>query len=172
MRPILLPLSLLLCLLFANSSHAQVGVGTTNPDKSAVLDVSGTNRGFLAPRMSTTQRNAIVKPAKGLMVFDMDSAYFFYFDGTKWRGVGNTNFSLQKLTTVQRLAISSPTKGELVFDLDSGYYFDYNGTTWKGLGNNTTIINNNNLNLPKLTTVHACIVSHIGIVVGCGTEVS
>lgn len=40
------------------------------PDTSAMLDVSSTNKGFLAPRMTTTQQNAIPLPAKGLIIFN------------------------------------------------------------------------------------------------------
>jgi len=39
------------------------------PDSSAGLDVSYSNKGFLLPRMTFEQRNGIIKPAEGLMVF-------------------------------------------------------------------------------------------------------
>ena len=53
--------------------YAQNGVGI-NPtgaaaDPSAALDVSATTQGFLPPRMTATQRNAIANPATGLVVF-------------------------------------------------------------------------------------------------------
>jgi hypothetical protein len=44
--------------------------GTTSVNASAVLQADSTNRGFLPPRMTTTQKNAIASPAVGLMVFD------------------------------------------------------------------------------------------------------
>jgi len=37
---------------------------------SAVLQADSTSRGFLPPRMTTTQKNAIATPAAGLMVYD------------------------------------------------------------------------------------------------------
>jgi len=40
------------------------------PDTSAMLDISSTNKGFLAPRMTTTQQNAIPLPANGLLIFN------------------------------------------------------------------------------------------------------
>ena len=49
-----------------------VGIGTSTPNSSAILDVSSTSKGILLPRMSTTQRNAIVSPAVGLSVFNVD----------------------------------------------------------------------------------------------------
>ena len=54
-------------------ANAQTGVGTTTPDASAVLDVSSTTKGFLMPRLTDTQRNAIVAPAKGLLIFNITS---------------------------------------------------------------------------------------------------
>jgi len=45
--------------------HAQVGINSdnTDPDASAMLDVKSTEKGLLAPRMTTTQRTAISTPA-------------------------------------------------------------------------------------------------------------
>ena len=82
----ILHLITLFCLASAGL-HAQVGIGTTTPNNSAVLDLTSANKGFLVPRMTTVQRTAISSPAKGLMVFDNDSSYFFYFDGSSWKGL-------------------------------------------------------------------------------------
>lgn len=47
-----------------------VGIGTSNPDASAQLDISNSSKGVLIPRMNTTDIPLIVSPAKGLMVYD------------------------------------------------------------------------------------------------------
>ena len=47
-----------------------VGIGTNNPDASAALDITATNKGLLMPRMSTTAMNVIANPARGLLVYD------------------------------------------------------------------------------------------------------
>ena len=47
-----------------------VGIGTTAPNASALLDVSSTTKGFLPPRVTTTERNAIATPAEGLTVYN------------------------------------------------------------------------------------------------------
>nr|MCU0340259.1 hypothetical protein [Spirosomataceae bacterium] len=63
-----------------------VGIGTTKPDPSAILDLSSTSKGFLLPRMTQTQREAIQTPATGLMVFQTDQTVGTYvFDGTTWQ---------------------------------------------------------------------------------------
>jgi hypothetical protein len=45
-------------------------VGGVTPDASAKLDVQSTTKGILFPRMTTTQKNAIVSPAAGLVIYD------------------------------------------------------------------------------------------------------
>lgn len=63
-----------------------VGIATTTPDPSAALDVSSTSRGFLPPRMTQTQRNAIVSPAQGLMIFctDCGAGEIEVYNGIGW----------------------------------------------------------------------------------------
>ncbi len=56
-----------------------VGIGTTNPDGSAILHLDATDKGFLAPRMTTAQRLALPAPANGLLVYDITANCFFYF---------------------------------------------------------------------------------------------
>jgi hypothetical protein len=62
-----------------------VGIGTTTPDNSAMLDVSSTDKGLLIPRMTKAQRDAIGSPVSGLMIYQTDNTPGFYFyDGTSW----------------------------------------------------------------------------------------
>lgn len=51
---------------------------------SAQLQVDSTTAGFLPPRMTTAQKNAIVTPAEGLMVYDTNLKRPFFYDGTNW----------------------------------------------------------------------------------------
>jgi uncharacterized protein (TIGR02145 family) len=46
-----------------------VGIGTNTPNQSAKVDVTSTNQGFLPPRMTLTERNAVVNPLTGLTVY-------------------------------------------------------------------------------------------------------
>jgi len=45
-------------------------VGGSSIDASSQVEVRSTTRGFLPPRMTTTQKNAIATPAAGLVVYD------------------------------------------------------------------------------------------------------
>ncbi|MEL6812671.1 MAG: hypothetical protein AAFP76_15180 [Bacteroidota bacterium] len=64
---------LLLISIFPAVAGAQVGIGTTSPDASSVLDITSTDKGILIPRMTTGERNAISNPANGLMIYNTDS---------------------------------------------------------------------------------------------------
>lgn len=74
-------------LLVAVTGFTQVGVGTTTPHGSAVLDLKSTSKGLLIPRMSTAERKAIVTPAEGLLVFDLDKSTIYFFNGGKWEAM-------------------------------------------------------------------------------------
>ena len=69
------------CLFLSITIHAQsVGVGTTEPDASAALDIKSTTKGLLIPAMTLEQRNVISNPATGLLVFQNDSLPGFYYN--------------------------------------------------------------------------------------------
>lgn len=69
-----------------------VGIGTTTPNKSALLDLSSTTKGLLIPRMTLAQRGNIVSPATGLMIYQTDFlAGFYYFDGSEWKSLSASN---------------------------------------------------------------------------------
>jgi hypothetical protein len=95
-------------ILFSQSTE-NVGIGTLNPDNSALLhlDVSGstTKRGLLIPTMTIVQRNAITNPAKGLLVYITDDNNFYYNSGTPGTPVwtlilgGNTLISFQNISS-------------------------------------------------------------------------
>lgn len=76
--------------LLANSHYCyhatsgQMMVNTTSPNASAQLQVDSTTRGFLPPRVTTIQKNAIATPAEGLMVYDTDLKRPCFFNGTSW----------------------------------------------------------------------------------------
>ena len=86
----------LLTLALALSSFAalaqksdNVGIGTKNPDPSALLDLSSTTKGLLLPRMTQAQRDAIKNPVAGLIVYQVDQTIGVYtYDGTTWQPSG------------------------------------------------------------------------------------
>ena len=85
MKTSILPLFLLLLFSIGNL-NAQVGIGTTNPDDSAELDVTSPNdnKGFLPPRLDTDQRNGIANPAAGLVIYNTDINCLEVWNSTTW----------------------------------------------------------------------------------------
>ena len=69
------------------SRLGQVTINGNANDATAQLQVDSTTRGFLPPRMTTTQKNAIGTPAAGLMVFDTTLAKLCVYSGTAWETI-------------------------------------------------------------------------------------
>ena len=66
------------CLYTTVINGQNVGIGTTNPDTSAVLDIVTTNKGLLIPRLTSTQRASIFQPKQGLLYYQTDGTTGFY----------------------------------------------------------------------------------------------
>ncbi|NOU46312.1 MAG: hypothetical protein HOO86_04530 [Bacteroidales bacterium] len=73
-------ITILVLFVFALTVNAQVGIGIAAPDGSAMLDVTSTTKGLLAPRMTAAQRAAIGTPATGLVVYQTDATAGFYYN--------------------------------------------------------------------------------------------
>jgi uncharacterized protein (TIGR02145 family) len=53
-----------------------------------MLEVESTSKGFLPPRMTKTQRDAITSPATGLVIYQTDNTQgYYYYNGTNWVGL-------------------------------------------------------------------------------------
>lgn len=74
-------LSILFLVFSSLSVSAQIA---QRAHPTAALEVDSTTKGFLPPRMSTAQRDAIPNPAKGLVIFNLNTDKFNYYDGTSW----------------------------------------------------------------------------------------
>jgi len=90
-RPSLATMLVMLIVAAAAVSRAQnVSIGTAAANNSALLHLESTSQGFLAPRMTQAQRNAISTPATGDLVYCTDSvsaaapATFYYYNGVAW----------------------------------------------------------------------------------------
>jgi len=84
---------LLTAVLFtAISTMAQVAINKDGSDAnaSAILDVKATDVGFLPPRMTHAQRNAISSPAAGLQIFNTTTNRPNYYNGSAWMYFDNT----------------------------------------------------------------------------------
>jgi hypothetical protein len=111
-------------LIFSVQLCAQnVGINAsgTPPHPSAMLDVAATDKGLLIPRLTTSQRNALVNPATSLMIYNVTTDCLeMYFGTGLWKSVQCGCFAAPanpvQVTAPQRVcpgalnvAISTPT---------------------------------------------------------------
>jgi uncharacterized protein (TIGR02145 family) len=84
MKPITLVGIAILLLLPTAFSQVAVNTDGSSPDGSAMLEVKSTDKGFLPPRLSSAQRDAISSPAEGLTIYNTDAECIQFFNGTLW----------------------------------------------------------------------------------------
>jgi hypothetical protein len=70
--------------IYVADGFGNVGIGTTAPHETALLDINSDSKGLLLPRLTTSQRDAILDPAVGLVIFNVDSLCIDYYTGTDW----------------------------------------------------------------------------------------
>lgn len=134
-----------LILLVTTFTNAQVGIGTSNVDPSARLQVDATNRGFLPPRMTSTLRGQITNPAIGLVVYQTDQVSgFYYYTGTEWKQLANVTSTAGSISSLDyanakleptTYTINVPYTGVLKIPYSGGNGGSYaNGTTINSTG--------------------------------------
>lgn len=114
---------------------AQIGIGTTSPHPSAILDVSSNNKGFLLPRLTQSQRNRIVNPASGLTLFCTDccsngESSLSFYNSNGWENIPSCTPNLTIQQIVEKSARISLNATNFVATIGT----DGNIYTW---GNNT-----------------------------------
>lgn len=103
-------LSILSIIVLCFNSNAQIGIGTTSPNNSAILDLESTNKGFLPPRLSNVERGTMASPAAGLLIYNTDNNCIQYYTGNAWydpccknsvdNGIDGFNFLLRVDPTI------------------------------------------------------------------------
>lgn len=107
-------------------SSAQVGINTSTPDPSAVLDITSSDKGILGPRISlasATMQLGTAPNANGLLVYNTGpvlSPGYYFWNGTEWRvfntSSGNNGGGGNTLADVENIAVMGP----LVSTTDNG----------------------------------------------------
>jgi len=123
--------------------NGSIGIGTSNPESSAILEVNSRNKGFLPPRVMDT--NVIVHPVAGLMVYDNSSECMRYYTGNKWgKCIG---FISQSNTTSFKCgdSITDPRDGQKYATVQIGRqcWFAQNINIGTMITSNTSQTNNN-----------------------------
>jgi hypothetical protein len=76
------PALVALCLSTTVFSQGNIAINNTgtSPHISAMLDVNSTTKGVLFPRMTEAQRIAMASPATGLLVYQTNETFGFYYN--------------------------------------------------------------------------------------------
>lgn len=69
-----------------------VGLGLAEANASAILDMTSTSKGFLPPRMTAAQKDAIGSPATGLVIYQTDgTSGLYHYNGSAWATLQGSN---------------------------------------------------------------------------------
>lgn len=99
----------LLSLLIGSFVCSQVGIGINQPDASAALDVTATNKGILVPRVTlnnNTLQLSSATNATGLLVYNVGgtgalTAGYYFWNGSEWRTIDNTTAATPTIGSIQ-----------------------------------------------------------------------
>ena len=113
------------------NNGTNLGIGTTSPNASAIAEMNSTTQGFLPPRMTTDQRDAIASPATGLTIYNTTVNCLQWWNGSLWYdGCGNNlpptpsgqypAGSVFCLNPTIVIDVSNPTTGRVWMDRNLG----------------------------------------------------
>jgi hypothetical protein len=126
-------------------SNAQTILGNSNPLPTAAFEMQSNSKGFLVPRMSYAQMQAIVSPATGLQVWctncEINIGAMEYYNGSAWIAFDGTSVStvyptIAATTTVSNISFFSATSGGNITS-DNGQSIVQKGVCWSTSTNPT-----------------------------------
>ncbi|NPA33507.1 MAG: hypothetical protein GXO48_01055 [Chlorobi bacterium] len=127
-----------LCNSIIYDNGLSIGMGTSSPEPSALLDLSASNAGFLLPRVSLasyTDTVTIPSPAKTLLVYHTGvpgmPEGFYYWDGTRWKKMGDERIVIydEVITPLELSANAHFIEAPSAVDPDDKFINFENGTS-------------------------------------------
>lgn len=105
---------------------ASLYIGAGSKSASAILQLDSTTQGFLPPRMTSTQRDAIISPVAGLTIYNTTTGQTEEYSGSVWNAAGGD--------------VNGPASST------NGAIAIFNGATGKSLANTAITIDGSGLN--------------------------
>lgn len=124
-------ITILVLTLVYGTIHAQIGIGTSSPEASSLLDLNSSSKGFLPPRLSQSEKVGIGSPANGLVVFNTTTNDLETNTGTpiapNWKGTkgGYETVSVADTTSTKSLTVVR-TNGMILNPVAGTYSVTYN----------------------------------------------
>ncbi len=153
-------ITLVLCLDILHASSQGVGIGTSSPNNSALLDLNSTTKGLLMPRLTTSQMFAIQSPAAGLLIYNTSYNQLYQYNGSNWLPVLNGNYWTRPIANRDVVSNSSDSVG--IGLALPGHRLDVNGTA--RVRNNLLV--DNSVNAGTLITSGNLVAAGTGVVNG------
>jgi hypothetical protein len=100
-------------------SGSQIGIGTSSPLASTLLQLDSTTKGLLVPRMTNAQMMAISSPATGLLVYETSSNAFKYHNGTSWTSLGSGSGVTSISSGEGRVVVTGSTSPVITLNVSS-----------------------------------------------------
>jgi uncharacterized protein (TIGR02145 family) len=140
-------------MFFMQKNFSQVGIGTSVPDASAILELKSTTKGFLLPRLTKQQRDLIVNPTEGLQIFNTTSNCIEIFVANSWLNLctrtkdGSYLITSLQANTVGFFELNEPATINNYVDIEvdavqlgswSGSSNNVNGVVFTGFGEFTS----------------------------------
>ena len=162
------------------TTFAQVGIGTTTPHASAVLDITSSDKGLLLPRVASLD-DITETPVNGLMIYDTTDNCVKVFQNDAWSsclvvtppatytltGIASYNgTSVIDTTGIGYNGEAVPAASTITVNVNVTGFGSYNvsatdATTdleysatgaFTGIGVQTIVLTNNNVVMPELTS--------------------
>jgi len=176
-------------LLMTTLGYSQTGIGTTEPDPDAQLEISATNKGVLIPRIElagTDSEAPLSSHVAGMIVYNTITAGsgstavvpgFYYNDGTKWvrtLGAGEDSGLSSGIGEPNATNPTSPDVGDLYIDESTGDVYAYADTDGDGVGdtwenqNDVVSGDDDNIIIPDANGLAYLSATELGIYTGDG----
>ena len=123
-----------------NSNNIAINDAGAPADASAILDITSTTKGFLLPRLTNAQRDAILSPSRALLIYNTDTKSINIFNGsTYWleSNASSSGLALLTTTSVTNIAGSTASSGGNVY-ANGGNAILERGICWSTNTNPTT----------------------------------
>lgn len=97
--------------------------GSGSLDASAIAEMDSTTKGFLAPRMTNTQRDAITTPATGLLIYSTTDNEHQYFDSS-WKTLTGSTPTSGVRTVGGAATLTNNTNKDIIFQTSDRFDTD------------------------------------------------
>jgi hypothetical protein len=115
--------------IYLDIDDKKVALGSAGTEETALLELNSTIQGFLPPRLSTAERNLIVNPPAGLIIYNRDTHKQQHFDSLTWvdsEGVGNIHPITSTDNAIARYDLLTGALQDSSVIIDDNWKMDFN----------------------------------------------